>query len=313
MKPMKPWKVFIFCHNVIRDDMYEKDPGFSADHFEFLKLGRHDLLYNPAKGYRISSELDFPVHLDAPHYAELTGMYCVYRNRLHDGLEYVGFSHYDKEHRLIGSGGAVDISALEAVRQRAEVKRRKVDGPTDITARIQAQVDSPSPVHVSLECHDFGKIYGQRVLMDDRQPDAFVGEGVNCIDRILEEYNGFFGTRYTLEDVSRDGFLTMCDCFVTPVDRFEKLMSFLTPVIENRGLDIYDTGRRHRLQGGLLERYVAVFFALEKIDKVDMTIVHRYWEKRPSGGKMNTWIEKTIGRTYIFKFLTRRNSKNPEK
>ena len=134
---MKTWKVFILCHNAIRDDMYEKDPDFSTEHFEFLKLGRHDLRYNPAKGYRVSSELDFPVHLDAPHYAELTGMYCVYKNRLHDGLDYVGFSHYDKEHRLIGSGGAVNLSALEAARQRAEVKRRRVDGPTDITARIR--------------------------------------------------------------------------------------------------------------------------------------------------------------------------------
>jgi hypothetical protein len=306
MKSMKTWKVFILCHNTILDDMYEKDPDFSAEHFEFLKLGRHDLRYNPAKGYRVSSELDYPVHLDAPNYAELTGMYCVYKNRLHDGLDYVGFSHYDKEHRLIGSGGAVNISALEAVRLLAEVKRRRVDGPMDITERIRRLVDVPSPVHVSLESHDFRKIYGQRVLMDDRQPDAFVGEGVNCIDRILEEYNGFFGTRFTLEDVARDGFLTMCDCFVTPVDRFEKLMSFLTPVIESRKLDIYDTGRRHRLQGGLLERYVAVFFALEKIEKVDMTIVHRNWEKRPAGGKMNFRIEKAINGTFLYDYVTDR-------
>lgn len=303
---MKSWKIFIHCHNIIRDEMYVNDPDFTPRHYTFLKLGRHDLCHDPGKGYAILSEFDFPIHLDAPHYAELTGMYCVYKNRLHDGLDYVGFSHYDKEHRLIGSGGAVTVGELESARQQAEVKRQRTEGPADITSRIRKIVDSPSPVHVSLETHEFRKIYNQRVLMDDRQPDAFVGEGVNCIDRILEEYNGFFGTRHTLEDVARDGFLTMCDCFVTPVDRFEKLMSFLTPVIESRKLDIYDSGRRHRLQGGLLERYVAVFFALEKIEKVDMSIVHRYWEKRPAGGKMNFGIEKAINGTFLYDYVTDR-------
>ena len=86
---------------------------------------------------------------------------------------------------------------------------------------------------------------------------------MNCIDRILDDYNSFFQTRHTLQDVARDGFLTMCDCFVTPVGVFDKLMSFISPIMESGKLDIYDTQRLHRLQGGLLERYVAVFFALE--------------------------------------------------
>lgn len=277
---MKAWKIFILCHNVIRDEMYRHDSDFGTDHYTFLKLGRHDLLHDPARGYRIVSEFDYPVHLDLPHYAEWTGIYCVYRNHLYDGLDYVGFSHYDKEHRLIGSGGRIDTEALETARRRYEVKRKECEGPTQVTRMIGRAIDSPSPVHISLESHEFWKIYRQRILMDDRRPDAFVGEGVNCIDRILEDYNAFFGTRHAIRDVAADGFLTMCDCFVTPVAVFEKLMAFLTPIIEGRKLDIYDTQRRHRLQGGLLERYVAVFFALEKIEKVDMTIVHQFWKKR---------------------------------
>ena len=303
---MKSWKIFIHCHNVIWNEMYADDPGFNPWHYSFLKLGRHDLCHDPGKGYRILSEFDFPIHLEAPHYAELTGMYCVYKNRLHDGLDYVGFSHYDKEHRLIGSGGATITDELEAARQRSEVKRQRTEGPGDITSRIGKILDSPSPVHVSLETHEFRKIYNQRILMDDRQPDAFVGEGVNCIDRILEEYNAFFHTRHTLQDVAMDGYLTMCDCFVTPVFLFDKLMSFLTPIIESRRLDIYDTRRRHRLQGGLLERYVAVFFALEKIEKIDMSIVHQYWKKRHPGGKMNFTVEKMISGTFLYDYVTER-------
>jgi hypothetical protein len=295
---MKTWKVFIHCHNVIWDEMYENDPDFTAEHYSFLKLGSHDLRYNSAKGYRIISEFDFPVYWDAPHYAELTGMYCVYKNRLHDGLDYIGFSHYDKEHRLIGSGGSANINELEAARVQYEVKQRKCDGPTNITSMIDKIVHSPYPVHVSLESHDFHKIYDQRVLMDDKKPDAFVGEGVNCIDRILEDYNSFFQTHHTLQDIARDGFLTMCDCFVTPVGIFDKLMSFITPLMESGKLDIYDTQRLHRLQGGLLERYVAVFFALENIAKIDLSIIHQYrrkLEKRKLGGHMNFTVEKIFG------------------
>ncbi len=280
---MKTWTVYIMCHNAIWDGMYGSDPGFGPEHYRFLKLGRHDLRHDPSKGHRIVSEFDYPVSLDAPHYAEFTGLYCVYRNRLHDGLDYVGFSHYDKEHRLLAPDGTADIEALEAARIRVEVKRRDRGGPTDITARIQRLVESPTPVHVSLESHRFRKIYDQRVLMDDRQPDAFVGDGVNCIDRILEDYNAFFGTRCTLEDAARDGFLNMCDCFVTPVPLFEKLMSFIVPIIESRRLDLFDSRRRHRLQGGLLERYVAVFFALERIEKADLSTVHQYWKKDTRG------------------------------
>lgn len=277
---MNTWKVFIHCHNVIFNEMYEGDADFSPEHYSFLKLGSHDLAYDHAKDYRIISERDFPFHWDAPSYAELTGLYCVYKNRLHDGLDYVGFSHYDKEHRLVGSGGKPDIAALEAARLLYEVQQKPCPGPTNITARIRDILASPSPVHISLECHAFEKMYQQRVLMDDRQPNAFVGDGVNCFDRILQDYNAHFQTRHTLQDVARDGFLNMCDCFITPVALFEKLMSFLTPIIESRRLDIYDTERRHRLQGGLLERYVAVFFALEKIEKIDLSLIHCYWKKK---------------------------------
>ncbi len=292
---MKSWTVYIMCHNVIWDGMYANDPDFGPEHYRFLKLGRHDFRHNASMGYRIVSEFDYPVALDAAHYAEFTGLYCVYKNRLHAGLDYIGFSHYDKEHRLLGTGDPADIAALEAARIRTEVKRQRADGPTDVTARIQRLVDSGSPVHVSLESHEFRKIYDQRVLMDDRQPDAFVGAGINCFDRILDDYNACFGTRHTLAEVGRDGVLNMCDCFVTPVPLFEKLMSFIVPVIESRKLDVYDTRRRHRLQGGLLERYVAVFFALEKIGKADLSLVHQYWNKRRAEGPLRRLARTIVG------------------
>jgi hypothetical protein len=53
--------------------------------------------------------------------------------------------------------------------------------------------------------------------------------------------------------------------------------------------------RKHRLQGGLLERYVAVFFALENIKTVDLSTVHQTWRKyRP--GFLKKVFSSMIGR-----------------
>ena len=276
----KNWTVFIMCHNVIWDDLYAHDPGFDGRHYSFMNLGRQDIKYNSHKGYKIIREQDYPIWLDLPHYAELTGLYCIYKNRLHDGLDYIGFSHYDKEHRLIGDGSHRNMQELEALRLEAEMERRVLPGSrTNLTALIEAEIMRRGDVHISLESHDVQKIYDQRITMDERFPDMIDGDGINCIDRILQDYNDFFGTRYTWENLRKCDYLNMCDCFVTPVRLFEKLMTFLCPIIESGRLDIFDRERKHRLQGNLLERYAAVFFALEPIEKADLSTVHQFWRK----------------------------------
>lgn len=292
------WKIFIMCHNVIWDKMYADDPDFSPEHYSFLKLGNHDLQCNQKKQYHIINESDFPASFLEPHYAELTGMYCIYKNKLYKDLDYIGVSHYDKDHRLLGGGEKTTICALEAARYQAEVLRIPSKGPTDITRRITEAVHGLPLVHIGLEVHPFEKIYEQCVLMDKQTPNQFVGPGRNCFEEILCDYNQFFGTQFSMEDVAKDGFLNMCDCFVTPVYLFEKLMAFISEIIENRSLDRYDTERQHRLQGGLLERYVAVFFALENIEKIELSTVHRHWEKKASGGNfLRHSLNKLFGRS----------------
>jgi hypothetical protein len=277
----KKWVVFIMCHNVIWDDMYAHDPGFDSIHYTFMKLGRHDIKYNRDKQYKIIHEHDYPISLDLPYYAELTGLYCIYKNKLYDDLDYVGFSHYDKEHRLIGNGKHKNILELSALRREAEDKRHIIPGSrTNLTELIETEISRQQEIFISLESHDVHEIYEQRITMDERYPDMFVGDGINCIDRILQDYNNFFKTRHRWEDLKKRGCLTMCNCFVTPVRLFEKLMMFICPLMESGTLDIFDAKRKHRLQGGLLERYVAVFFALEEIEKADLSTVHQSWRKR---------------------------------
>jgi hypothetical protein len=274
------WKIFIMCHNCILDDMYSGDKDFSSQNYSFFKLGPSDLDFSENREYHIINEFDLPIHIRNAHYAELTGLYAIYKNGLYKDLDFIGFSHYDKEHRLIGVSPDTNIDKLESTRLQVE-KSHKANGRTDITYRIENCLqENPHGVHIILEAHEFNKIYSQKVMMDKDDPDGFVGDGVNCFDAILDDYNSHFGTSFTISDVAADGYLTMCDCFVTSISLFEKLMKFLVPIIESRRLDIFDSKRQHRLQGGLLERYVAVFFALEKIKKIEMSTFHQYWRKK---------------------------------
>jgi hypothetical protein len=284
------------CHNVIWDEMYENDPDFNNTNYVFLKLGKENLSFNAARGYQIIEEASQPVNLDFPSYAELTGMYCIYKNNLYEGLDYIGISHYDKEHRLLGYRTHRNIKELENLRILVEVKRSTAKySRTNVTELIENLINKNGDIHISLESHDFQKIYDQRVIMDKKNPDIFMGDGKNCIDGILEEYNAYFGTKYSSAHLKNVGYLNMCNCFMTPAWLFEKLMEFICPIIESRRLDIYDTQRLHRLQGGLLERYVAVFFALENIPKKDLSTVHQYWKKLKKKRSLSGSLKKLIG------------------
>lgn len=295
--PEMKWMVYMMCHNIIWDEMFDGDGRFSAEHYTFLKLGTHELEYNKEKGYRVIAESDFPVQWPDAHYAEFTGMYSLYKSGLHREYDYIGFSQYDKEQRLIGDGPDMDIHELELRRLEIE-QERSGGGPANVTEWVERILAaSDGSVHISFESHDFRKIYDQKVMMDDDHPNRFLGDGVNCMDRILEDYNAFFGTSCTMDDVAKAGWLNMCDSFLIPSVTFEKLMSFIVPVMESRKLDKYDTKRKHRLQGGLLERYVAVFFALEDIRKVNLSTIHQYWkkkapERKPLLGKLRALLER---------------------
>jgi hypothetical protein len=293
--PEPKWMVYMMCHNIIWDGMFEGDDRFSADHYTFLKLGTHEIEFNKSKGYRVVSEADFPVQWPDAHYAEFTGMYALFKSGLQKEYDYIGCSQYDKEQRLIGDGPDMESHELERRRLKIE-HERSGGGSTNVTEWVEQIISSSEgPVHISFESHEFQKIYDQKVMMDDDHPNQFLGDGVNCMDRILEDYNEFFGTAFTMDDVAKVGWLNMCDSFLTPSGIFEKLMSFIVPIMEDRRLDKYDTKRRHRLQGGLLERYVAVFFALEDIRKVDLSTIHQYWkkkapERRPLLGRLKTLL-----------------------
>jgi len=236
--------------------MYERDPLWSTEHYTFLNVGT-DALLN-AEHVPVIRQADLPnARLLGKHWAESEAIYNLYRSGAYRDLDFVGFLQYDKEFRLR--------------------KRRlgMVAGSTDITARIQAALAGQSRCHVSFETHSTRWDYRQRIMADVNDTETLVGSGRNCYSYILDDYNEFFGRSLTLDDVLRRRRINLCSCFLVGVRGFERMMAFFSWVVESRRLEVFDQQRRHRLQGGLAERYFGIFLIFEYDRFVDLDHHHR--------------------------------------
>ena len=54
--------------------------------------------------------------------------------------------------------------------------------------------------HISFETHNTKEDYAQKILADINKPNVLVGEGMNCYDYILNDYNTYFKKNYQLID-----------------------------------------------------------------------------------------------------------------
>jgi len=250
------WRVYIVAHERIYPEMYQHDPLWGPQHYTFLNVGTGNL--TGADDVAVVRQSDLPrARLLGKHWAESEGIYNLFRSGIYRDLDFVGFLQYDKEFRLR--------------------KRRlgRVGGSTNITQRIEASVAGRSRGHVSFETHSTRWDYGQRIMADATDTETLVGNGRNCYDYILDDYNEFFGRSFTITDVLQRRRINLCSCFLIDVGGFEKMMTFFSWVVESGRLEVFDQQRRHRLQGGLAERYFGIFLLFEYDRFVDLDLHHR--------------------------------------
>lgn len=253
------WKIYIAAHKAIQDSMYVNDRRFNNENYTIINVGSADRIENQEKYSCINQYMLENCAELGKQWAESEGIYNIWRSKIYKELDFIGFLHYDKELRLV---------------------KRNLLGhqPTNITERIEKYLSGKTRAHISLETHDIVEDYAQKILADATKPNVLTGEGTNCYDYILADYNEFFGTHYSLDQLLQKKKINLCSCFLIDIAGFEKMMGFFDWIVSSRKLDIFDTEHRNRIQGGLAERYFGVFLAFEYEKSKDLSLIH-HWNR----------------------------------
>ncbi len=257
-KDKKNWRVYIVAHDRIYDEMYEGDNGFNNDNYVFLNVGNKETLGNSEK-YRVINQKDLDNYVSLGiWWAESEGIYNIWRSGIYKELDFIGFSQYDKEHRL-------------------RDKKFPAYRNTNITEQIDKYLRGKQKAHISLETYGTKWAYDQWTLADESQPEKvedLSGNGVNCYEYIANDYNAFFGTNITVEDFLRRKYINLCSSFVIDVPSFEKMLGFWDHIVQSGKLMQFDKAHKYRMQGSLAERYFGFFLTLEYEKIKDLSIIH---------------------------------------
>jgi len=238
---MVKWKIFVTFFRNLYDDHYKVDGSYNPGNFTFVKvndeypmeLGGNEL------GYDILFEHDFPLfrpELQKNGYHENSVFYHIYKNGFHEPYDYIGFIEYD--HVLT----------------------------EDFTRTIQKRLDEvPQETIFTFQKFTFRQLWEQGILMNPRRPEKVDGNPDsrwNCINVVLEDYNNFFHSGYTVERLIAKDCFPICHCFLIPSAMFGKIMKFHTSIMDSGKVEKY---HRHnwRMPAVLMERYLAVALALE--------------------------------------------------
>lgn len=243
-------------HKKIHADLMAGDRQFNNDNYVFLNVGQSDRLEN-SQGYHCINQKELPNYIPIGRYwAESEGIYNIWRSQCYKELAYIGFLHYDIEFRLI--------------------RKFCLGGYTNITERINRYISGKQKAHISFATYTTKQDYAQRIMMDPARPNELVGDGINCYDQIIKDYNLYFNTSYTLEDFFRRKHINLCSCFLIDTEAFNKMMRFFDWLVNSHKLDAYDTEHRNRFQGGMAERYFGMFLLFEYDKFKDFSLVHQY-------------------------------------
>ncbi len=250
------WKVYIAAHDRLVDNFLSVDPGFNRENYEILNVGPNDHIKRMIDIYELDQKKLKTFTSLGKWWAESEGIYNLWKSGIYRDLDYIGFIHYDLELKL-----------------RDGFHLRSSNISERINKILQASKDS---VHISFETHDIKTDYNQKILADFDKPNILQGEGRNCYDYILAEYNDFFKTNHSIDELMTKSGINLCSCFFVDIAHFEEMMNFFEWVINKKELDLLDTEHKNRLQGGLAERFFGVYLAFAYSNMHDLSLIHHW-------------------------------------
>lgn len=240
------WKIFIVTHGPIISNYYNVDL-FSNQNFEFINVSNTPIQSN---NFSITSYKDIsPYVLLGKWYAESEVIYNIYKSNKYKEYDYIGFLHWD--YQLLSPNKLINDNTI---------------------GYIQKAIEN-NETFISFSSFKFSEDFQQNILMDTTKPNELVGFGNNCYNEIISDYNTFFNTSYNLEFfIGR--YINLCSAFLCKKSIFENMMSFISNIIESRKLDLFDTEHKNRFQGGMIERYIGIYSAVNGFYQLEL--IHNY-------------------------------------
>ena len=254
------YRIFVVFHETLFLHYYDES---LLEHIVFVNVNPQNKNYYP--NLTVINLYEFQHFMPlGKWYTESEVIYNVFKNTDHlEGFDFIGFLHYD-----------IDTTLLTHEKLLASIALYDL---------------------IAFDPHLFSQDYQQKILMDDTLPNQLHGEGKNCYLGIFEDVNHFYQTNYEVNDWI-DCTIGLCSCFLVKRSIFESMMIFISTIIESKKLDTYDTTHSYRIQGGLLERYYAVWFLLKKIPVCFLKLNHYYAETK----RQNTIAKRIVRKMHEF-------------
>lgn len=253
----KNWKIFIVSHEKLYQKMYFYDKGFNNINYSIINVGKNDTVLNAGTLECVNQyDLVNSVKL-GKWWAESEGIYNIWRSKTFLSYDFIGFIHYDYELKLRKSSCKDDFLSYQ------------------VTNLIDSKLEECNKdVCIGFESYNPKVDYNQKILADVNQPETLVGQGMNCYDYILADYNSFFHTNYTLNDFYDKKSVNLCSAFLMDTVHFDEMMHFWDSIVQSGKLMVFDTLHRHRLQGGLAERYFGVYMMFAYEYSHEIPLIH---------------------------------------
>ncbi len=236
------FRIFVIHHCKLNDAYYQ------ASMLEYLTFVNVSTDHVPVdKRYKTIKLTEFPRFFSlGKWYTESEVMFNLYQNQeLYADVDYIGFIQYD-----------MDTSSIDeqAIRNLLHIESNDL---------------------IIFQPFTFKEDYNQRILMDPEQPNTLQGVGLNCYETIFADYNAYYSKQYQTDDFSEQ-IIGLCSAFLMRTTLFNEMMKFSVSIIESKKLDSFDTKHQYRIQGGLLERYYAVWLLLKRVKFDTLPLPHSF-------------------------------------
>jgi len=250
MSPKPHYEIYYLYHNRVFPQYY----GNQIDQVTFVKMDKGSYIFPSKKHIHLIKAPWFkPI---GKEWAEYEFYYSLYKGYLEGKVElpeYLGFIQYDMEFK-----GKED--------------RYKNTSIIDFIEELIEKKELHEKTLISFQPYDFEMIYNQHYILDPQRTDVTCDLSYeNCLVTILRECNAYLYQNRAI-DTFEGVQLSICGSFLLHRNVFIQVMEFLSIVIEDDRLCVFDKNKRY--QGGMAERYIAIFLIFLDLEQNEFDVHH---------------------------------------